>query len=306
MLYNILFTCYPIGWFATYDKELNYDELEQNPKYYKKGLKKGYFNKIIFWRWYFYGLVAGILIYLQIIKTFNKHDLEELTLIGHSILLCIVLVVNFKLLIKTRTHNAFSIFLFIFSTSSYFITLYLTNNLIGMEIFNVFEMTMKNISLYITVVFVVAACMMAEYAWESGVILFNSLIELIKKTLNDYKNKKKNLRLKKIHEKNFEERRKKEKEEIIDNDGDSSKDFKIDFCRESINRNTNKIDDNNYNKGDHYIFEENTENDLKNDKDYFENNGFDKAIMGTRKRCKKNIFIFFILFKFYRYWILSN
>ena len=213
ILYNILFTCYPIGWFATYDKELNYDELENNPKYYEKGLKNGYFNKLIFWRWYFYGLIAGILIYLQIIKTFNTNDLGELTVIGHSILLCIVLVVNFKLLIKTKTHNAFSVFLFLFSCSSYIVVLYISNNFDEMEIFNVFEITFKNLTIYITVIFILAVCMMAEYAWENAVILFNSLIELIIKTLKDLRNKQNNLRLKKIQEKNFEENRRKEKAE---------------------------------------------------------------------------------------------
>ena len=38
-LYNIIFTAYPIGWFATYDKELNYDKLESSPDLYEIGMK---------------------------------------------------------------------------------------------------------------------------------------------------------------------------------------------------------------------------------------------------------------------------
>jgi hypothetical protein len=318
MLYNILFTAYNIGWFATYDKEINYDELEKNPKYYKKGLKKGYFNKIIFWRWYFYGLVAGILIYIQIVETFKKDDLEELSIIGHSILMCIVLVVNFKLLIKTRTHNIYSVILFFFSVSSYFVILYLTNNMIGMELFNVFQMTMSNLSLYITVVFVLAACMMAEYAWENGVILFKSLIEIIKKTLNDIQIKKKNLRQKKIQEKIFQERRKKEKEEKIEHDAEFSKEFQIDFFKESINRNSNKLLDDDYdydnydkvivhsdanvnpnqtkNTTSRYKFSDISGDDLREDRYSLMRNGFDKAIMGKGIKCIKHLSLFFLFF----------
>lgn len=41
-MYNILFTAFPIMWFALFDQEFLRDELLEDPVHYKIGLKSNY------------------------------------------------------------------------------------------------------------------------------------------------------------------------------------------------------------------------------------------------------------------------
>ena len=64
MLYNILFTAYPIGWFAVFDKQGKYDLLETNSEAYKIGMDGKCFNLRQFWKWYFYAFISSLIIFL--------------------------------------------------------------------------------------------------------------------------------------------------------------------------------------------------------------------------------------------------
>lgn len=61
-LYNITFTSLPIMWFAIFDWEHSKEEFLKTPKYYRIGLDDVYFNKYVFWRWFFYAIWQGILL----------------------------------------------------------------------------------------------------------------------------------------------------------------------------------------------------------------------------------------------------
>ena len=54
--YNVQFTGFPIIWFACYDWEYSKEVLLSRPKLYKIGLNNVYFNKTVFWRWFFYAV----------------------------------------------------------------------------------------------------------------------------------------------------------------------------------------------------------------------------------------------------------
>jgi magnesium-transporting ATPase (P-type) len=236
IFYNILFTAYPIGWFATYDKERNYDELENNPKFYRKGLENGYFNIYVFWQWYFYGLIGGILIFWFVSLVNSRNDLEDLWLIGHTVLLCIILVVNTKLLIKTKSHNLLSLILFLFSNTSYILILYFSDKSQQLNTYQFFSKTFaNNITFYLLVILIVSSCMMGEYAWETSMILLQSFIGVIQKTVSEIKTKKVNEKKKESMRKEFEANRQKEKEDKFKLEQDMSRDYKIDFYSNSIN-----------------------------------------------------------------------
>jgi phospholipid-transporting ATPase len=64
-LYNILFTAFPIMWYALFDEEHVKEELLRNPKHFKIGLKNLSFGKYRFWRWILYGTSQTLM--LQII-----------------------------------------------------------------------------------------------------------------------------------------------------------------------------------------------------------------------------------------------
>ena len=52
-LYNVVFTSWPIIWFATYDTEYDKGVLMKRPKLYWIGINDVFFNKAVFWRWFF-------------------------------------------------------------------------------------------------------------------------------------------------------------------------------------------------------------------------------------------------------------
>lgn len=180
-LYNILFTAYPIGWFATYDKQMSYDLLESNPKLYQMGMHNKRFNIYVFWRWYIYAAIAGFLIYFMnttlLSWIINDHlQMMDLWTIGISMYSCIVLVVNLRIMIETNTHNCFSIFLLIFSISSF----------IGVLIFTYFFPSNQTIGqsnyiihskIYVlSVVLIVVACILFEYGWRSVKAFIETII----------------------------------------------------------------------------------------------------------------------------------
>jgi len=315
--YNILFTAYSIGWFATYDKERNYDELENNPKFYRKGLENGYFNAYVFWQWYFYGLVGGIIIFWFVALVNRKNDLEDLWLIGHTVLLCIILVVNTKLLIKTKSHNLLSLILFIFSNSSYILILCLSNKSTKLNTYQFVSKTFEgNITFYLLVILIVSACMMGEYAWESSMILLQSFIGVIQKTVSDIKTKKVNEKKKESMRKEFEENRLKEKENKFTIEQDMSRDYKIDFCSNSINHQYNVLNNKivsgkkkevhelNLNKEDNLI-DEFDKNVVVQDNLSEGGKTVDDNLLGYTRRCIILIFLnfidkfFFLILNFY-------
>jgi magnesium-transporting ATPase (P-type) len=74
-LFNVFFTGAPIMWYGMMDLEHEKEELLKKPKYYKIGLKDELFNKFVFWRWIFYAMWQGALIYFVGFSTMEYIDL---------------------------------------------------------------------------------------------------------------------------------------------------------------------------------------------------------------------------------------
>ena len=55
-LYNVVFTCLPIIFFATFDWEHSKQMLLKRPNLYWIGINDVYFNGFVFWRWFFYAV----------------------------------------------------------------------------------------------------------------------------------------------------------------------------------------------------------------------------------------------------------
>jgi magnesium-transporting ATPase (P-type) len=55
-LYNVFFTGLAIIWFAVFDWEFEKMQLLRQPRLYKIGLEDVFFNKWVFWRWFFYAV----------------------------------------------------------------------------------------------------------------------------------------------------------------------------------------------------------------------------------------------------------
>jgi magnesium-transporting ATPase (P-type) len=183
-LYNILFTAYPIGWFATYDKEMNYDKLELDPKLYSLGLQNKLFNIYIFWRWYLYATSAGVIIFIytsNIIQENSQGHQPDLWTMGAIMYLCVVFIVNFKILMATNTHNFLSVILFVFSISSYIVVMYFFTDISRFTVFGSWNFIFRNLTCILTLLLVIPSYAIFEYCWRSiHMILDNLIIKRIK------------------------------------------------------------------------------------------------------------------------------
>lgn len=105
-LYNVVFTSAPIIWFTTWDKEYTAEVLLKRPRLYRIGLDNVYFNKWVFWRWFFYATWQGILtvqvIYLTLTAISPTQTGKSFSMQagGNFIFTCIVIAANVKLLIS--------------------------------------------------------------------------------------------------------------------------------------------------------------------------------------------------------------
>jgi hypothetical protein len=178
-LYNIVFTAYPIGWFATYDKQMNYDKLELDPKLYSCGLKNKLFNLYVFWRWYLYATSAGLIIFVfatNILVYSFDNQVVDLWTLGAMMYLSVVLIVNLKILIATNTHNFASILAFLFSIISHIAVVYVLSGSPMFTVFGVWDLIYKNYISILGLFIIVSSCILVEYGWKSVHMILENLI----------------------------------------------------------------------------------------------------------------------------------
>ena len=61
-LINVVYTSLPIMMYAIFDRDATDDELENNPQFYYPGIKKLYFNSLVFWQWFTFACFQSIII----------------------------------------------------------------------------------------------------------------------------------------------------------------------------------------------------------------------------------------------------
>jgi len=187
-LYNIIFTAYPIGWFATFDRELNHEKLESTPHLYKIGMNNKYFNVYVFWRWYVYAFTMGLIIFWINTRVFEfsmdpvHNTMVDFWSIGSSMYTCIVFVVNLKLLLATNTHNFFTMSLIVFSVGTYFGILFVTNTIRYMQTAGQWEMLIPSRVFQSAMILIITACVLCEYGWMSIQFIIEEFIINYKKT----------------------------------------------------------------------------------------------------------------------------
>ena len=172
IMYNVIFTAFPIGWYATADKQFEYKILERMPQMYVPGMKNAYFNNTVFWKWYLYSFIMSALIYWFAVEVFinnitNQHEMFDFTAFGAAIYFNIVLFVNFKLLLSTHSHDFLSLSLQVFSVGMYMIVLLFTSNFIMFQTYGNADVLLKAVVFYLEGFLVVAVGLLMEYGWRS-------------------------------------------------------------------------------------------------------------------------------------------
>lgn len=122
-MYNIVFTAFPIIWFAVFDEQHPKEKLMTVSKYYKVGLLSKYyaitnhldenFSRGKFWRWVFYGAAQGAFVMCLTTYTIEGADCSydengqpsNQAVTGILVYGLIVIVANFKLMSSTNVHS---------------------------------------------------------------------------------------------------------------------------------------------------------------------------------------------------------
>jgi hypothetical protein len=91
----------------------------------------------------------------------------DLWSLGSSMYTCIVFVVNLKIMMATNTHNLFSVFLLLFTTSSYLITLYVSSKIPQTQVTGEWESFMCSLTYLGALLHIITACVLCEYGWRT-------------------------------------------------------------------------------------------------------------------------------------------
>jgi phospholipid-transporting ATPase len=131
-LYNILFTAFPIMWYALFDEQYLKEELLNDPRHFKIGLKNLNFGKYRFWRWIFYGTCQTLM--LQIIGFASlegpypiyDHDGQpsSLWITGTHIYGMVVIMANIKVWSATSNHTIYSNLVIFGSIASFYLVIF--------------------------------------------------------------------------------------------------------------------------------------------------------------------------------------
>ena len=182
-LFNIIFTCFPIVWFGIYDKEVSYDILMEDSRYYTQGIINKLFHNKRFWKWVFYGILQAFVVFIYSFPTceyiYNGflHDLGSQGSIAYS---SIVLITNIKILTTTNSHTFISLAIFLFSVLSYYLILWLMSLYYGFYNFNHFKMLFLSWDFYLNTFFVIFLC----YIIDRGIDKFCRIFGIILDPLN--------------------------------------------------------------------------------------------------------------------------
>ena len=170
-------------WFGIYDKEVSYDILMEDSRYYTQGIINKLFHNKRFWKWVFYGILQAFVVFIYSFPTceyiYNGflHDLGSQGSIAYS---SIVLIANIKILTTTNSHTFISLAIFLFSVLSYYLILWLMSLYYGFYNFNHFKMLFLSWDFYLNTFFVIFLC----YIIDRGIDKFCRIFGIILDPLN--------------------------------------------------------------------------------------------------------------------------
>ena len=236
-LFNIIYTSFPIIWFGIYDKEVSYDILISDYRYYTQGIIGKLFHSLRFWKWIVYGILQALVIFIYsflgcylIEKSGMNQSLES---VGSSVYCSVVLIANIKILLTTCTHSFISFGLFIFSILSYFLILIISSLSLNFYDFNNSYMLFKDPNFYLCSLINIIICICMDLGFGKIFRLFGIIVDPLEINVNDYD------------------------EKILKNDKI------IELIRETYKENNNKKNNNLY-KGSAFTESENKEKLIKN------------------------------------------
>ena len=191
-LFNIIFTCFPIAWFGIYDKEVSYDILMEDSRYYTQGIINKLFHNKRFWKWVFYGILQALFVFIysfptcEYINNGYLHDLGSQGSIAYS---SIVLITNIKILTTTNSHTFISLGFFLFSILSYYFILWLMSLYYAFYNFNHLKMLFKSLQFYLNTFFVIVLCTIIDKGIDKFCRIFGIILDPLNIDFNKFETK---------------------------------------------------------------------------------------------------------------------
>ena len=191
-LFNIFFACFPIVWFGIYDKEVSYDILVNDSRYYTQGIINKLFHNKRFWKWVLYGIIQAFFVYIYSFHTCEYIDdgyLHDITSQGSIAYSGVVLIVNIKILTTTSTHTFISLGLFLFSILSYYFFLWLMSFYYGFYNFNNCEMVFSSWQFYLSTIFLLVLCTILDKGVDKFCRIFGIVLDPLRIDVNKFEPK---------------------------------------------------------------------------------------------------------------------
>jgi magnesium-transporting ATPase (P-type) len=166
-LYNVVFTALPIMWFAVFDWEHDKAQFLSDPKLYRVGLDDVFFSSSVFWRWFSYAVLQGVLLAVAVFVTMDSAtethgQIGGLTIDGNFMFCALVIIVNVKVLISSYQHSFWSLFLIFGSIISFFIVFAGMSEMIITSVYGEFDHTYNLIQTYLLLLFFTLAYVLMD------------------------------------------------------------------------------------------------------------------------------------------------
>jgi phospholipid-transporting ATPase len=183
-LYNIFFASLPIIWFGIYDKEVPYELLYNDSRYYIQGVINKLFHSQRFWKWVFYGILQGFILFLICFFSNNSSlpygETQDMWSVGTMIFGFVVIMVNLKILFSTNTHSYISFAIFFISIANYWIVVLAMSHYYIFENFNHLWMLFISPWFYFTLFLVFAITLIMEVGVSKLLMLFGIVKDPLK------------------------------------------------------------------------------------------------------------------------------
>jgi magnesium-transporting ATPase (P-type) len=156
--YNVIFTGLPIVYFAVQDWEYPKQMLLDNPKKYKIGLLDIYFNPLVFWRWFIYGMWQGTLLLILGFYTLAESANSSgqggsLEVDGMFVFGAVVIIVNLKVMISSAVWDFLAVFFMLGSIVSFFICFWGLSSIKAYYMYGVYQQILLIPETYVSFVF---------------------------------------------------------------------------------------------------------------------------------------------------------
>ena len=167
---NILYTSFPIIFYAVLDIEVEYSLLESTPRYFKAGLNKLYFNLPLFFMWIVKAILHSFVIML--FPSFIEFDImgngSQLGFwgLGMTVFLYTNIIANTNILVFSNSIN----FIIVVGLLGSILFLFLSFLVISLDLSNehygLFSYILSNTHFYMVLVCCIVAVTVTDFIWD--------------------------------------------------------------------------------------------------------------------------------------------